>query len=65
MRCAKCNRSLLRPGTDVVIGGTVFVFGPVCAARFAGKRKKAPDPLNRRARAKRINQPDLFAEVGL
>lgn len=65
LRCARCNRSLRNPGTDVVIGGTVFVFGPVCAARFAGKRKKAPDPLYRRARVKRVNQPDLFAEAGL
>jgi len=60
MRCARCSRPLRRPGADVVIGGTVFVFGPVCAARFAGKRKKEPDPLNRRPRVKRVNQPDLF-----
>lgn len=62
MRCAKCNRALRRPGTDVVIGGVSFVFGPVCAAMFAGKRKKA-EPASRRARVKRINQRDLFAEA--
>ena len=65
MKCAKCNRSLRNPGVDVVIGGMPFVFGPVCAARFAGKRKKAPDPLYRRPRVKRVDQADLFAEAAL
>ncbi len=63
MRCARCSRPLRRPGTDVVIGGTVFVFGPVCAAKLSGKRKKAE--LVRRTRVKRVDQRDLFAEAGL
>lgn len=64
MKCARCSRHLRNPGTDVVVGGTVFVFGPVCAAKLAPKRKR-PDPLNRRPRVKRVDQRDLFAEAGL
>lgn len=59
MRCARCSRPLRRPGVYVVIGGMPFVFGPVCAAKLSGKRKKA-EPASRRARVKRIDQRDLF-----
>ena len=59
MKCAKCSRPLRNPGVDVVIGGMPFVFGPVCAAKLSGKRKNAGP----RVRVRRINQPDLFAEV--
>lgn len=63
MKCARCSRPLRNPGTDVVIGGMPFVFGPVCAAKLSGKRKKA-EPV-RRVRVRRVDQRDLFAEAGL
>ena len=59
MRCDRCHRRLRNPGVPVTVGGMPFVFGPVCAARFSGKRKKAGP----RVRVRRIDQPDLFAEV--
>lgn len=65
MRCDRCHRRLRNPGVPVTVGGVPLVFGPVCAAKFAGKGKKAPDPLYRRARVKRVDQRDLFVEAGL
>lgn len=65
MICARCNRTLRRPGTDIVIGGVPFVFGPVCAAKLSSKRKRSDSASRRATAARRADQRDLFVEAGL
>lgn len=66
MRCVICNRTLLRPGTPMTVGGVASVVGPVCILKLrppAKRRKQVFPPIRKWVARRDERQVEMFPRM--